>query len=94
MEEVGFRGFLGKRLIAKFGFAAGNAVQAAMFGLSHNVIGVYLSYGLIQAAGVFMITGIFGWIAGYITEKKAGGSIVPAWILHAIANIPVFTFLL
>lgn|GEM_PF-6247348 len=32
---VGFRGFLGKRLIARFGFAVGNTIQAVVFGLLH-----------------------------------------------------------
>jgi hypothetical protein len=24
---------------------------------------------------------------GYVNEKKAGGSIIPGWCIHAIANI-------
>ena len=86
LEEVAFRGFLGKRLIAKFGFAVGNTMQAAIFGLGHNVPGLSLT----SAVSLVIITGTFGWIAGYITEKQAGGSITPAWILHAFANSPFF----
>ena len=35
-EEILFRGFLGKRLIAKFGFAVGNVVQGLLFGTLHG----------------------------------------------------------
>jgi len=89
LEEVGFRGFLGKRLIGKFGFVIGNIMQAAAFGILHNIFGLYLTFGLTTAIGVFILNGGFGWIAGYITEKQAGGSVVPAWILHSIANMPI-----
>jgi len=89
LEEVGFRGFLGKRLIGKLGFVVGNIIQAAVFGFCHNIFKLYLTYGLTTAIGVFILNGGFGWIAGYITEKQAGGSVVPAWILHAIANMPI-----
>jgi len=92
LEEVGFRGFVGKRLIRKFGFGAGNTLQAVIFGLAHNLIAAYRSSGLIAAVGVFLITGVFGWIAGYVTEKQAGGSIIPVWILHACANTGLFHF--
>lgn len=92
LEEVGFRGFLGKRLISKFGFIVGNTLQAVVFGFGHNIIGLYISGRIEVATEVFMITGGFGWIAGYLTEKQVGGSIYPAWILHTMANRPIFNF--
>ncbi|MCL2574045.1 MAG: hypothetical protein FWE34_05770 [Defluviitaleaceae bacterium] len=70
LKEVGFRGFLGKRLIAKFGFAIGNTAQAVVFGIGHNMLGIFLGYGAVSGIGVFLITGGFGWLAGFITEKR------------------------
>ena len=34
-EEIFFRGFLGKRVIARWGFAPGNVAQAIVFGILH-----------------------------------------------------------
>ncbi|MCL2616461.1 MAG: CPBP family intramembrane metalloprotease [Defluviitaleaceae bacterium] len=85
LEEVGFRGVIGKRLISRYGFVVGNTAQAVMFGLVHNFMGL----GMIGAAFYFISLVFFGWVAGYITEKKAGGSIVPAVVLHAVASLPI-----
>ena len=38
-EEIFFRGFLGKRFIARWGFVVGNAAQAALFGLMGALTG-------------------------------------------------------
>jgi membrane protease YdiL (CAAX protease family) len=84
-EEIFFRGFLGKRLHRLFGFAAGNAVQAAVFGFLHGAA-LLENFGLAIALGVFAFTGSIGWIAGYIDEKESDGSIVPSLLLHGIAN--------
>ena len=90
LEEVGFRGFLGKRLIGRFGFAIGNSLQALIFGVAH----INLSMSFSSVVFVIAVTGGLGWIFGYITEKQAGGSINYAWALHAFANFPLFQFVL
>ena len=36
-EEILFRGFLLKRLVAKLGFKNGNAIQSILFGLLHGI---------------------------------------------------------
>ena len=48
-EECLFRGFLLKRLAHRFGFPAGNAVQAAIFGLMHGVMFFSLSAYCVQS---------------------------------------------
>lgn len=85
-EEILFRGFLLKRISSKFGFAAGNLVQAVIFGLLHGVM--FFSYtGPVKAAVITLFTGAIGWFMGFVNEKKAEGSLIPGWCIHAAANI-------
>lgn len=85
-EELLFRGFLLKRIENKFGFFAGNTVQAVLFGLLHGVMFFPLA-GVAKAVWVITVTGSIAWFMGYINERKAGGSILPSWIIHALSNI-------
>ena len=85
-EEIVFRGFLLKRIGNKFGFHAGNLIQAVVFGLMHGVM--FFSYtGIVKAIVITAFTGAIGWLMGYVNEKKAEGSIIPGWCIHAMANI-------
>lgn len=85
-EEILFRGFLCKRMSARFGFTVGNIVQAALFGLLHGVM--FFSFvPVYQAILIISFTGIIACFMGYINENKAGGSIFPSWVIHALANI-------
>lgn len=84
-EEILFRGFLLKRLSGKFGFQIGNAVQSILFGLIHGFMFVAL-VGAFKAILIILFTGAIGWGMGYINEQKAGGSILPGWLIHGIAN--------
>lgn len=81
-----FRGFLGKRLIAKFGFAVGNVVQGLLFGTLHGVMFFFVTTPL-KALLITLITGFSGWLLGWMTEKGAGGSIVPGWMAHGVGNL-------
>ncbi len=88
-EEILFRGFLLKRIQNKFGFVAGNLVQAIAFGLMHGV-----PFGLATGnVGVTVcltaLPAILGFYMGYMNEKKFSGSIVPSWLLHGIINTVV-----
>lgn len=85
-EEILFRGFLLKRLANKFGFAFANTVQALIFGAIHAVMFFSLT-GIVKAALILVLTGTIAWFMGYVNEKKADGSIIPSWIIHAFANI-------
>lgn len=84
-EEILFRGFLGKKAIAKFGFTVGNSIQSIIFGLIHG-IPILLVLGVGYALVLFAFTFIVAWTMGVINEKYAGGSIVPSWIIHGIVN--------
>lgn len=85
-EEILFRGFLLKRISNKFGFNVGNAVQSIVFGLLHGTM-FFSTVGIVKATVITLFTGVIGWFMGYINEKKADGSILPSWCIHAVANI-------
>lgn len=85
-EEILFRGFLLKRIAARFGFQIGNTVQALLFGLLHGAM--FLSeVGFIKAGLLVLFTASIAWTMGYLNEKKAGGSIYPGWFIHGVTNI-------
>ena len=85
-EEIVFRGFLLKRIAKKFGDNAGITIQAVLFGLMHGIM-FFSSVGAAKALLITALTGGIGWFMGYINEKKANGSIIPGWCIHACANI-------
>lgn len=85
-EEIIFRGFLLKRISGKFGFQAGNFIQAMIFGVIHGIM--FFSYTtVIKAIVITIFTGLIGWFLGFVNERKAGGSLIPGWCIHAAANI-------
>lgn len=85
-EEILFRGFLLKRFASKFGFLAGNIIQAILFGFMHGVM--FFTYvGVVKAVVITVFTMVIAWFMGYINEQKANGSIIPGWIIHALSNI-------
>ena len=85
-EEILFRGFLLKRISNKFGFTIGNITQSALFGILHGIMFSQQIKGILPIV-IVLFTGGIGWLLGYINEKKAAGSIVPGWCVHAAANI-------
>lgn len=84
-EELFFKGFLTKRLIHKFGFQVGNGLQSLIFGLMHGIMFVS-SAGILGAMIIILLTGIAGWLMGWINEKESDGSIVSSWLLHGFVN--------
>lgn len=84
-EEIFFRGFLGKRLIHKFGFLKGNVLQAIIFMTPH-----ILTFGkspTLEAILGVINSAIIGFTFGYIMDKKSNGSILPVIICHGIVNV-------
>ena len=88
-EEVVFRGFLLKRFAEKFGFVAGNTIQAVLFGLMHGVPFGLVTHNIPVAIVMTLLPGAFGWFQGWMNEKRCGGSIVPSWLLHGTINVIV-----
>jgi len=92
-EEILFRGFLAKRLIARFGFAVGNGVQALLFGLMHLLLfagpgATAFRAGL--AMIVVLMTGAVGWLFGHVNERVGNGSIIPSWLAHGATNVAAY----
>lgn len=87
-EEILFRGFIEKRLIAKFGKNNGILMQAILFGVMHIALALALNMTLNSSLfiGYFMFPTIAGWLLGYIDEKVYNGSIIPSILLHGVIN--------
>ncbi len=85
-EELFFRGFLLKRVADRFGFVAGNAVQAILFGVLHGFF-FFSAISALKSLIIILFTAMIAGLMGYINEKKAAGSILPSWIIHASSNL-------
>ncbi|MCB0556433.1 MAG: CPBP family intramembrane metalloprotease [Phaeodactylibacter sp.] len=86
-EEILFRGFLAKRLISWLGFQAGNILQALVFGAIHLLLFLSITSSIFFLALIFLFTALGAYTIVYINEKMAGGSIIPGWISHGLANV-------
>ena len=85
-EELLFRGFLLKRLVNHMPFVFANTIQAIAFGLLHGVL--FASVVSLEVTFfIIFFTGAIAAYLGFVNEKKAGGSILTSWIIHAVANI-------
>ena len=85
-EELLFRGFLLKRMANHMPFVFANTIQAIAFGLLHGVL--FASVVSLEVTFfIIFFTGVIAAYLGFVNEKKAGGSILPSWIIHALANI-------
>lgn len=85
-EEVLFRGFLLKRLKKMFNFNIANIIQAGLFGILHGLM-FHSLVGYTTMILIILFTGIVAWLMGRINELHSDGSILPSWIIHALANV-------
>ena len=85
-EELLFRGFLLKRLVNHMPFFFSNTIQAIAFGLLHGILFASL-VSIKITLFITLFTGVIAAYLGFVNEKKAGGSILTSWIIHALANI-------
>lgn len=85
-EEILFRGFIGKRLIAKLGLFSGNICQAVIFGLIHVLLSVSDEKTFLAYFIIFVSISAGGWLLGFLDEKLCNGSIVPSILLHGFGN--------
>jgi len=93
-EELLFRGFIGRRLVAWWGFQWGNVLQALLFGSVHVALllpagGAALSPVVYVPA--FAIPAAYGWILGWLKERGGNGSVLPCWCVHGLANTIAWT---
>jgi uncharacterized protein len=92
-EELLFRGLIGRNLIRRLGFAAGNAIQAVLFGLVHLLLLLSPTASLAFVLSLVLFTGIAGWVIGWVNERMAGGSILPGWAIHGAGNLTAYLLL-
>lgn len=88
-EEILFRGFILKRIKDRFGFGAGNFVQALLFGLLHGIPFGFATHNFVVVILLTILPGAFGWYQGWLNEKRCGGSILPSWMVHGTMNFLV-----
>ena len=92
-EELLFRGIIAKRLIAWLGFNAGNAIQAVLFAAVHLLIfNVAARPDLVSGTAFIAIVTLSAWVNGWLNERRGGGSILPGWTAHALANTITYLF--
>lgn len=84
-EEILFRGFIGKRLIKRYGFLRGNILQSLIFMFPH--IMTFGKASLLECILGMINASIMGFAFGYIMEKKSEGSIIPIIVCHAVVNM-------
>ncbi len=91
-EELFFRGFVAKRLIAWLGFGTGNLLHAALFGIIHSLLFMTITDNWLFITVIFVFPTAGAYLSVYINEKLANGSIIPGWIAHASANVLSYSF--
>ena len=84
-EEILFRGFLLKRLMAKWGFVVANIVQALIFG-ALDLTMVWGQVGFLAGMVIVIYPMIPAVLMSILNEKKADGSILPSWLVHGTIN--------
>jgi len=86
-EEILFRGFIAKRLIAVTNYQTGNLLQAFLFGMLHSLLFLSISKNPLFLIVIFLIPALGAYVSVYLNEKVANGSIIPSWISHATSNL-------
>ena len=89
-EELLFRGLIGRTLIRRIGFPAGNAIQAILFGLVHLVLLFVPGATTGLVVGFVLFATAAGWALGWLNEKRADGSILPGWAAHGAGNFVAY----
>lgn len=84
-EEILFRGFIMKRLQAKFGFMPAAVITSVVFGASHLAI-VWGQASVIAGAVLVIYPMLMAFVLAWINEKRFDGSIIPSWIIHGTLN--------
>ncbi len=90
-EEIFFRGFLAKRLIAVTNFRLGNFLQAVAFGSIHTLLFMTITDNYLFLTVIFIFPSIGAYLKVYLNERMAGGSILPGWIAHGVGNLLAYT---
>jgi membrane protease YdiL (CAAX protease family) len=89
-EEILFRGLIARRLINWLGFAAGNALQAVLFGAVHLLLVLVGKPDIVALSALVGFATVMGWLGGWMKERLASGSILPSVAAHACANLVTY----
>ncbi len=86
-EEILFRGFIAKRLIALTSYRTGNILQSLLFGIIHSLLFLSVTDNFFFLFVIFIFPAVAAYFKVFLNEKVADGSIIPGWITHALANV-------
>ncbi len=92
-EEILFRGFVAKRLIAITTYKTGNLIHAFIFGIMHSLLFMSISSNPLFLVVIFIFPSIGAYLMVHFNEKVGGGSIFPGWVAHATANVLSYTII-
>jgi membrane protease YdiL (CAAX protease family) len=92
-EELLFRGFIAKRLIAVTNYQIGNIAQAIIFGGIHTLLFAFITQNIVFLTVIFIFPSLVAYFQVYLNEKLANGSIIPGWIAHGTANVISYSFI-
>jgi len=90
-EEIFFRGFVAKRLIAVTNYQVGNLMQASIFGVIHTLLFMTITSNIFFLFVIFFFPALGAYFKVYLNEKMAAGSIVPGWIAHGVGNVVAYS---
>jgi membrane protease YdiL (CAAX protease family) len=69
------------------GFWGGNLAQALLFGAIHLPLLMLPSAPAHTAAAMIGFATVMAFVSGWLNERRARGSILPGFALHAAANL-------
>ena len=92
-EELLFRGFIAKRLIAVTNYQIGNIAQAIIFGGIHTLLFAFITQNIVFLTVIFIFPSLVAYFQVYLNEKLSNGSIIPGWIAHGTANVISYCFI-
>lgn len=93
IEELFFRGFIGKRLFGSLPFWTANILQSLIFALVHAAFILAIEPPVLVGLFMFCLLPFgMGLAIGYLDEKVAEGSFVPGWVVHSSGNWLVYSY--
>ncbi|HAA15092.1 MAG TPA: hypothetical protein DCE41_26715 [Cytophagales bacterium] len=90
-EEILFRGFVAKRMIAVWGMRRGNIAQAILFGAVHTLIFLPITQSPSFLIMIFLAPALVAYGIVIINERHAKGSIFPGWLAHGLGNVLAYS---
>lgn len=86
IEEIFFRGFIGKLLVQKTNYRLGNVLQGLIFGLPHGLPFMLMTGNHVAGIILILSAAFVGMLQLNLNETQGKGSIWPSVVIHGIMN--------